>query len=276
MNRLSLERRAAVVRCLVEGNSIRSTARIAGAAKNTVTKLLLDLGDACREYQDRTLRDLTCQRVQCDEVWSFVGCKEKTLPRERRGEFGVGDAWTWTAMDADTELMVCWLVGKREARDAYESVCELSSRLSNPVQLTTDGNSVYLTAVEDAFGSDIDYAMLVKVYGADTESEKRYSPPVCLAANPTPISGRPSPRYISTSFVERQNLTLRMGLRRSTRLTNAFSKKLENHACAVALHFMYYNFARVHQTLKTTPAVAAGVTDHVWSIEEIVGLLDSN
>jgi len=247
-----------------------------GAAKNTVAKLLLEPGEACREYQDRVLRDLTCQRVQCDEVWSFVACKQKNIRQERRGEFGIGDVWTWTAMDADTKLMICWLVGEREARDAYDFVCELSSRLSNRVQLTTDGHSVYLNAVERAFGSDIDYAMLVKVYGTTEESEKRYSPPVCLAANPTRISGRPNPRHISTSFVERQNLTLRMGLRRFTRLTNAFSKKLENHACAVALHFMYYNFARIHQTLGTTPAVAAEVADHAWSVEEIVGLLGSN
>ena len=276
MNKLSLERRAAAIRCLVEGNSIRSTVRITGAAKNTVTKLLVELGHACWEYQNRALEGLTSKRVQCDEIWSFVGAKEKNIPEHRQGEFGVGDVWTWTAMDADTKLMICWQVGERNAAAAYDLICDLESRLANRVQLTTDGLKVYLTAVEEVFGADIDYAMLVKLYGSDLESEKRYSPPICIAAERTPIMGRPDPRHTSTSYVERQNLTVRMGLRRFTRLTNAFSKKLENHACVVSLHFMYYNFARVHQTLKTTPAVAAGVADHIWTVEEIVGLLGSN
>ena len=276
MNKLSSERRAAVIRCLVEGNSIRSTVRITGAAKNTVTKLLVELGHACWEYQNQALRGLATKRVQCDEIWSFVGAKEKNVPEHRRGEFGVGDVWTWTAMDADSKLMICWQVGERDATAAYDLITDLESRLVNRVQLTTDGLKVYLTAVEEVFGADIDYAMLVKVYGQDAEGEKRYSPPVCIAAERTPIMGRPDPKHISTSYVERQNLTVRMGLRRFTRLTNAFSKKLENHFCAVSLHFMYYNycnFARVHQTLKTSPAVAAGVADHVWSVEEIVRLL---
>jgi len=282
MNKLSPERRAAVIRCLVEGNSIRSTVRITGAAKNTVTKLLVELGHACWEYQNQALRGLTSKRVQCDEIWSFVGCKEKNLPQERQGEFGVGDVWTWTAMDADTKLMICWQVGERDAATAYDLINDLESRLANRVQLTTDGLRIYLTAVEEVFGSGIDYAMLVKLYGSDAEGEKRYSPPVCIAAERTPIMGRPDPKHISTSYVERQNLTVRMGLGRFTRLTNAFSKKLENHACAVSLHFMYYNFARPHQSLKLrpgmdrTPAMAAGIADHVWSIEEIVKLLDSN
>jgi IS1 family transposase len=276
MNKLSAERRAAVIRCLVEGNSIRATVRMTGAAKNTVAKLLVDLGEACREYQDRTLRGLTSQRVQCDEIWSFVGCKEKHIREVRRGEDGLGDVWTWTAMDADTKLMVYWLVGDRGPETARELIADLSTRLAHRVQLTTDGHSVYLSAVEEAFGGDVDYAMLVKLYGEGPESEKRYSPAICLAADPTPIMGRPNPKHISTSYIERQNLTMRMSMRRFTRLTNAFSKKLENHAAAVALHFMWYNFGRVHQTLKTTPAVAAGVADHVWSVEEIVKLLDSN
>jgi IS1 family transposase len=275
MNKLSLERRAAAIRCLVEGNSIRSTVRITGAAKNTVTKLLVELGHACWEYQNEALQGLSCQRVQCDEIWSFVGCKEQKLPDGRRGEFGVGDVWTWTAMDADTKLMICWLVAERDARAAYDLICDLESRLANRVQLTTDGLKVYLTAVKEIFGADIDYAMLVKVYGSDVEAEKRYSPPVCLAAERTPVMGRPDPRHISTSFIERANLIARMGMRRFTRLTNAFSKKLENHFRAVSLHFMYYNFARVDQTLRTTPAAAAGVADHIWTIEEIVGRLDS-
>ncbi len=276
MNRLSLERRAAVVRCLVEGNSIRSTVRITGAAKNTVTKLLVELGHACWEYQNQALRGLKPERIQCYEIWSFVGCKEKNLPRGRKGESGVGDVWTWTAMDADTKLMICWQVGKRDAASAYDLISDLATRLNNRVQLTTDGMKLYLTAVEEVFGADIDYAMLVKLYGQDTEGEKRHSPPVCIAAERDPITGSPDRKHISTSYIERQNLTMRMSLRRFTCLTNAFSKKLENHFCAVSLHFMYYNFARVHQTLKTTPAMAAGVTDHVWTVEEIVGLLDSN
>ena len=276
MNRLSRERQAAVVRCLVEGNSIRSTVRITGAAKNTVAKLLVELGHSCWEYQNQALRGLTSKRVQCDEIWSFVGCKQKTLPRERKGESGVGDVWTWTAMDADTKLMICWQVGKRDATSAYDLISDLETRLNSRVQLTTDAFRAYLTAVEDVFGADIDYAMLVKLYGQDTEGEKRYSPPVCLAAERTPITGRPDPKHVSTSYIERQNLTMRMNLRRFTRLTNAFSKKLENHFCAVSLHFMHYNFASVPQTLKTTPAMAAGVTDHIWTVEEIVGLLDSN
>jgi len=277
MNRLSPARRATVIRCLVEGNSIRATVRITGAAKNTVTKLLVELGEACYEYQDRVLRDLTTKRVQCDEVWSFVGCKEKNVPPSERDQFGIGDVWTWTALDADTKLMICWQVGERDAGTAQEFIADLSSRLSNRVQLTTDGLKVYLTAVEDAFGGAVDYAMLVKLYGTDAaEGEKRYSPAICIGADKTRINGRPDPKHVSTSYVERQNLTMRMGLRRFTRLTNAFSKKLENHACAVSLHFMYYNFARPHQTLANpyprTPAMAAGIADHVWSIEEIVAL----
>jgi IS1 family transposase len=249
---------------------------MAGAAKNTVTKLLVDLGRACAEYQDEALRGIRAKRVQCDEVWSFIGCKEKKLPKATKAEPGFGDVWTWTALDADTKLMICWHVGQRDARAASEFTADLASRLANRVHLTTDGNRVYLEAVEGAFGADIDYAMLVKLYGSDSEGEKRYSPPVCLAAEKTRIMGRPDRTHISTSYVERQNLTMRMQMRRFTRLTNAFSKKLDNHACAVALHFMCYNFARTYQTLKTTPAVAAGVADHIWTIEEIVGLLDPN
>jgi len=282
MNKLSAERRAAVIRCLVEGNSIRATVRMTGAAKNTVAKLLVDLGEACREYQDRTLRGLASQRVQCDEIWSFVGCKEKNVPEGRRAEEGIGDVWTWTAIDADTKLMICWHVDDRSPEAASDFVADLKERLVNRVQLTTDGLKVYLTAVENAFGSDIDFAQLVKLYGESPESEKRYSPAVCIAAEKQPIMGRPDSKHISTSYVERQNLTMRMSMRRFTRLTNAFSKKLENHAAAVSLHFMYYNFAHPHQSLKEqpgvgrTPAMAAGVADHAWSVEEIVKLLDSN
>jgi len=276
MSALKPDRQAAVVRCLVEGNSIRSAVRITGAAKNTVAKLLVDLGEACREYQDRALRGLTSKRVQCDEIWAFVGCKEKNLPEEKRGVFGRGDVWTWTAMDAESKLMICWQVDDRSAGAATEFVADLKDRLANRVQLTTDGLSLYLSAVEDAFGAEVDYAMLVKMYGSDPGAEKRYSPAVCIGAEKTRIQGRPDWPHISTSYVERQNLTVRMSTRRFTRLTNAFSKKAANHAAAGSLHFMWYNFGRVHQTLMTTPAIAAGVTDHVWSVEEIVGLLNSN
>jgi IS1 family transposase len=279
MNRLTPERRAAVIRCLVEGNSIRATVRMTGAAKNTVAKLLVELGYACSEYQDRMLRELNCQRVQCDEIWSFVGCKEKNVPEEKRGTGECGDAWTWTAIDADTKLIITWRVGTRDTDTACDFMQDVADRLANRVQLTTDGHGSYLIATEEAFGGAVDYAMLVKIYGSDAAGEKRYSPPVCIAARPNAITGDPDPKHISTSYVERQNLTMRMSMRRFTRLTNAFSKKVENHTCAIALHFMYYNFARPHKTLSkpypTTPAMAAGVTDHVWDISEIVALLSN-
>ena len=276
MNRLSTARRAQIVRSLVEGNSIRATARMTGASKNTVTKLLVDLGTACEAYQDRAMRDLPCQRLQCDEIWSFCHAKEKNVPADHRGELGYGDVWTWTAIDADTKLVPTWFVGKRTAVDAADFIGDLAGRLANRVQLTTDGHRAYLTAVAGAFGDEIDSAQLVKIYGVDPESERRYSPPTCIGTDTTVVSGDPDPAHVSTSYVERQNLTMRMSMRRFTRLTNAFSKKVENLMHAVSLHFMYYNFARVHSTLKTTPAVKAGIADHVWTIEEIVGLLDSN
>jgi len=276
MNKLSAERRAAVIRCLVEGNSIRATARMTGAAKNTVAKLLVDLGNACAAYQDRALRGITSKRVQCDEIWSFIGCKEKNIPATRQSEQGIGDIWTWTALDADTKLIISWQVGERDAETACDFIDDLASRLANRVQLTTDGLKVYLNAVEEAFGADIDYAVLIKLYGSDSSAEKRYSPPVCLGTEQTRVMGTPGPKHVSASYVERANLTMRMSMRRFTLLTNVFSKKLENHAAAISLHFMHYNFCRVHQTLRTTPAVAAGVADHVWSVEEIVRLLDSD
>ena len=275
MNKLPTARRAAIVRALVEGSSIRAVTRMTGASKNTVAKLLVDLGAACSEYQDRVLRGLTCRRVQCDEIWSFVGCKQKNVPAEKQGAFGVGDVWTWTAIDADTKLVPCWLVSDRSGGAAVEFIRELEGRLANRVQLTTDGHRAYLEAVEGAFGAGVDYAMLVKQYGNEgNPGEVRYSPAVCTGAKKVPVTGVPDPNHISTSYVERANLTMRMGMRRFTRLTNAFSKKVENHAAAVALHFMHYNFARVHQTLRITPAMAAGVSDHVWEAEEVVGLLD--
>ena len=272
MNRLSTAKRVAVVAALVEGNSIRSTVRMTGVAKNTIVKLLVELGDACTRYQDEHLRNLPCKRLQCDEIWAFVGGKDKNLSQQKR-EAGLGSVWTWTAIDADTKLIASWLVSTRDAGAAYEFMQDVAGRLRNRVQLTTDGHKPYLQAVEDAFGADIDYATLTKLYGVDPNAERRYSPPVCLGSQCKTVTGSPDPKHVSTSYVERQNLTMRMSMRRFTRLTNAFSKKVENHAAAVALYFMYYNFGRVHQTLRVTPAMEAGVTDHVWGINEIVALL---
>ena len=272
MNRLSATERIQVVKCLVEGNSIRATVRMTGIAKNTVAKLLVDLGHACAAYQDESLRNLPCRRVQCDEIWSFVGAKQKNVTMEQM-DGGWGDVWTWTAIDADTKLVPCWMVGQRGLETATDFIGDLASRLSHRVQLTTDGHRPYLEAVETAFGADIDFAQLVKIYGASGEAQTRYSPGQCIGISCNAVTGAPDPKHISTSFVERQNLTMRMSMRRFTRLTNAFSKKLENHMAAIALHFMYYNFARIHQTLRVTPAMAAGVAHHVWTVEEIVALL---
>jgi IS1 family transposase len=274
MNKLSTEKRAAVVAALVEGNSIRATVRMTGVAKNTVVKLLVDLGAACARYQDETLRNLPCKRLQCDEIWSFVGAKDKNVPAEKQGKFGFGSVWTWTAIDADTKLVPSFFVGTRDLGSAYTFISDLASRLLNRVQLTTDAHRPYLSAVEDAFGADIDYAMLQKLYGSDPQGEKRYSPAQCIGCKVETVTGDPDPKHISTSYVERHNLSMRMSMRRFTRLTNAFSKKVENHAAAVAVYFMYYNFGRVHQTLRVTPAMEAGVSDHVWTIAEIVALLD--
>lgn len=278
MNRLSTEKRAQIVRCLVEGNSIRATVRMTGAAKNTVSKLLADLGRACYNYQDMVMRDLSCKRLQCDEIWSFCYSKGKNVPEEHEGEFGYGDVWTWTALDADTKLIPTWHIGRRDAWDARIFIEDLAARLASRVQLTTDGHRPYVEAVEGAFAGDIDYARLVKIYGTDKQEGKRYSPAKCKGAVKQKVNGSPDEGHISTSHVERSNLTMRMSMRRFTRLTNAFSKKVENLAWAVSLHFMFYNFARPHQTLSTpyakTPAMAAGISDHVWTIEEIVGLLD--
>lgn len=274
MNRLTTEKRARVVTCLVEGNSIRATVRMTGVAKNTVVKLLSDVGRACSIYQDRVFRNLTCQRIQCDEVWSFVGCKEKNASDEAKAK-GWGDCWTWTALDSDTKLIPCWYVGTRDAGAAYHFMHDLSARLAHRVQLTTDGHKPYLLAVADAFGSEIDYAQLVKIYGEGPKTEARYSPAQCMGTRKAVVSGQPDFAHVSTSYVERSNLTIRMGNRRFTRLTNAFSKKVENHEHMLALFFCYYNFCRVHQTLRVTPAMEAGIAAHVWSLAEIVALLDS-
>lgn len=276
MNRLSTERRAQVIGALVEGNSIRATVRMTGAAKNTVTKLLVDIGEAASAYMNETLVDLPSRVIECDEIWSFVRAKSKNVPPGML-ENEAGDVWTWVAIDADTKLVPSYYIGGRSADDGYRFLSDLAGRLSNRVQLTTDGHRAYLNAGEGAFGSDIDYAMLVKIYGIPPEAERRYTPPECLGTDTIIVQGDPDRERISTSYVERQNLPMRMGMRRFTRLTNGFSKKVENLTAAVALHFLHYNFARPHKSLSkpypTTPAMAAGVADHVWKLEEIAGLL---
>ncbi|MHB8068159.1 MAG: IS1 family transposase [Desulfobaccales bacterium] len=276
MNRLNIERRARIIGCLVEGNSLRATARMTDTAINTVVKLLVDVGKACAEYQNQSLRDLKCKRLQCDEIWAFCYAKAKNVPEDKKGQFGYGDVWTWTAICADSKLVPAWLVGTRDAETATIFMEDLASRLSHRVQLTTDGWKSYLEAVDEAFGTDIDYAMLVKMYGESgvEKVEKRYSPAKFTGSRKEIIAGNPERKHISTSYAERQNLTMRMSMRRFTRLTNAFSKKVENLAHAVSLHFMYYNFARIHKTLRVTPAMEAGVSDHLWSLEEIAGLTD--
>jgi IS1 family transposase len=275
MNRMDAARRAQVVRCLVEGCSINSTVRMTGAAKHTILKLLVELGNACAEYIDKTLVNLPSKRIQCDEIWSFVGCKEKNVTLEKIQRDGVvGDVWTWIAIDADTKLICSWLVGGRDAETARDFIFDLSERLANRVQLTSDGHHVYLSAVDYVFQGQIDYAMLVKLYGQSAESETRYSPATCIGCESKRMRGNPDPRYISTSYVERQNLTMRMQMRRFTRLTNAFSKRFANHIPSLALYVMAYNFCRKHQTLGTTPAVKAGLTDHIWGVEEIIALLE--
>ncbi len=275
MNKLNCTERAGVVAALVEGNSIRATVRMTGIAKNTVVKLLADLGAACRDYHDAYVRNLKSKRLQCDEIWSFCYAKEKNLPSELRGKPGFGDVWTWIALDADSKLVVAYSLGERDGGSAWDFMQDVAGRLSSRVQLTTDGHRPYLEAVEGAFGAGIDYAQLVKLYGAAPEGEVRYSPAECTGTRRRVVSGNPNRMHISTSFVERQNLTMRMSMRRFTRLTNAFSKKAENLAHAVALHFMHYNFCRVHQTLRVTPAIEAGIADHVWTLDELVGLLET-
>jgi IS1 family transposase len=274
MNQLDATKQAQILSALVEGNSISSITRMFGVGKNTVARLLIAAGEACAKFQDQAIRNLPCKLVQCDEIWAFVGAKDKNLPTEKQGKFGFGSVWTWTALDAESKLICSWMVGNRSAEAAFAFMEDLAGRLSSRIQLTTDGYSVYANAVESAFGSDIDYAMLVKVYGESSEPEKRYSPAECIGSQRKHVTGTPDMKHVSTSYVERQNLTMRMGMRRFTRLTNAFSKKIENHIAAVSLHFMFYNFVRIHQTLKVTPAMQAGVTDRLWSIEDIVKLVE--
>jgi IS1 family transposase len=271
MNCLSVPAR--VIGCLVEGNSIRSTVRLTGICKDTVLKLLCDLGAACKRYHDANVRGLKCYRIQCDETWNFCYAKDANATLEQKAG-GAGSVWTWIALDADSKLVVSYLSGGRDATWAHTFMSDVSGRLAHRVQLTTDGHRAYLDAVEGAFGMDVDYAMLVKIYGHGPEPETWYSPPQIIETRLAVITGDPDPRHISTSYVERQNLTMRMSMRRFTRLTNAFSKKIENLRHAVALNYMHYNFCRIHQSLRVTPAMEAKLTDHVWSLEELVGLLD--
>jgi len=264
------------VAALVEGVSINATCRMTGVAKHTVLKLLTNLGCACAEYHEKNVRNLRVRRVQCDEIWSFVYAKQKNVSEEQMNA-GAGDCWTWIAIDADTKLVISYMLGDRGINTAMPFMKDLSERVVNRFQLTTDGHRVYADAVEHYFGGDIDYSMLVKIYGASvgsTETEARYSPGTCIGCRTATLAGNPDPKHISTSFVERQNLSLRMGNRRFTRLTNGFSKKLENHGHAVALYYMHYNFCRVHKSLRITPAMEAGLTDHVWGLEELIDLIE--
>jgi IS1 family transposase len=275
MNKLSTDRRTQLIAALVEGNSIRSTARMTDVAFNTVLKFVVDIGKVCRAFLDREMRDLPCRRVQADEIWQFCYAKDRNLPDSMRGTPGVGSVWTWIAIDADTKLVPVFHVGTRSGECAYEFISDLAGRLRNRVQLTTDGHRAYLDAVDTAIGfHQIDYAMLIKLYGSTPTDEARYSPPKCTGTRMEWISGQPDPAHVSTSFVERQNLTMRMSMRRFTRLTNAFSKKVENLEHALALHYVHYNFVRIHKTLRCTPAMEAGVCDRLWTVRDIAALLE--
>jgi IS1 family transposase len=274
MNKLPTAKRVQILQMLCEGMSMRAISRVAGVSINTVTKLLEDAGKFCFAFHDERVRDLKCQRIQCDEIWSFNYCKAKNLHKAAAAPRMAGDVWTWTAIDADTKLMCSWMVGERDANWAEAFMMDLADRLANRVQLTTDGLRGYLTAVDAAFGNDIDYAQLVKIYGSSPEGPVRYSPPEVIGCRTVVRKGKPEKDHINTSYVERMNLGMRMSMRRFTRLTNAHSKKLNNHRHALSLYFTFYNWTRIHSTLRVTPAMAAGLTDHVWSVEEIVGLMD--
>lgn len=275
MYRLTHEKRKQVIHLLVEGNSLRAASRLADVAFNTVAKLFVDAGSACADYQDRAFRNLPCRRLQLDEIWSFVYAKARNVPTARNPPPSAGDVWTWVAIDAQTKLVPTWHIGARDGYVAEVFVRDLASRLANRVQITTDGLRAYLEAIEASFGATVDYAQLQKIYGPSPEAERRYSPAECIGIQERVIEGNPDPAHISTSFVERQNLTMRMSIRRFTRLTNAFSKKLENHAHSVALHYMHYNFCRIHKTLRVTPAMAADVSDRVWDVMDIVAVLET-
>lgn len=274
MNRLDAKDRAQILRMLCEKQSIRGIARIMKVSKNTITKLLVDVGKVCCEYHDQNIRNLNCKRIQCDEIWSFCYAKQKNADKAEMPDFA-GDVWTWTSIDADSKLIMNWLIGERDAEYADYFMQDLADRLNSRIQLTTDGHKAYLQTVDNAFGNDIDYAQLVKLYGNSPSGKTtRYSSAECTGIKKKERTDSPEYEHISTSYVERQNLTMRMHMRRFTRLTNAFSKKIENHCYAVALHFMYYNFVKIHSTLKITPAMAAGVTDRLWEMNDIVKLLE--
>jgi IS1 family transposase len=279
MNRLSTERRAQIIGCLVEGNSIRATTRMTGAAKNTITRLVVELGEACAAYQDQHLRDLPCRTIEADEIWNFCYAKQKNVPEQHRGTFGYGDVWTWVALDADSKLVVTWLVGERNLNDCWTFIEDLRRRVKGRMQISTDAHQTYRGVVPLVFNpGEVDWAQLVKQYRSQALGAGRYSPPVCVGTKKTVRLGDPDLAKVSTSYVERQNLTMRMGMRRFTRLTNGFSKKVENLAHAVSLHYMHYNFARPHKSLANpyprTPAMAAGIADHAWTLNEIAALLD--
>ena len=278
MNKLPLKTRVQILNMLCEGSSMRSISRVADVSINTVSKLLVDAGKFCADLHDREVRNVKAQKVQCDEIWSFTAAKQKNVPTMKNAVEGAGDTWTWTALDSDSKLIISWLVGGRDGEYALAFMDDVKDRLANRVQLTTDGHKAYLNAVEDAFGADVDYAMLVKMYGEPegrvVPQERRYSPAVCTGAKKTKIEGNPDPAFVSTSHVERQNLTMRMQMRRFTRLTNAFSKKFENHVHMVAIYTVWYNFIKMHKTLRMTPAMAAGVSDKLWSMDDLVAMMD--
>lgn len=274
MNKLPINKRVQILNMLCEGSSMRSISRIADVSINTVTKLLVDAGEACAAYHNEHVKGIHAKRVQADEIWSFCYSKEKNVPKDKQGQFGYGDVWTFTAIDADSKLMITWHVGSRNLENATAFMHDVAARLANRVQLTTDGHKMYLEAVESAFGADIDFAQLVKIYRNAPEKETRYSPSKYIGAEKTKINGNPDIEDVSTSHVERANLSMRMGMRRFTRLTNAFSKKVENHYHALSLYFMFYNFIRIHKSLSITPAMAAKLTDRLWTMEDIVSLID--
>ncbi|MGO9741321.1 MAG: IS1 family transposase [Roseiarcus sp.] len=275
MNKLDKADRAKIIHLLCEGMSIRAITRVTGTSKTTVSKLVVDAGQAAAWYQDRVFQNLACKRLQIDEIWGFVGAKQKNVPTMRTPIKDAGDAWLWLATDAQTKLVPCWHVGGRDGGAAMEFIDDLAQRLSNRVQITTDGLRAYIDAIDTAFGGEVDFAQLIKIYGPVPDGPRRFSPAECLGAVKTPIQGNPDMDHVSTSYAERNNLNVRMHTRRMTRLTNAFSKKMENHAHAMALHFLYYNFVRIHKTLKTTPAMAAGVTERLWEVADMVSVLEA-